>query len=146
MDLIDDDPLIDDEALIYRLFTRDIPPDHYIASEVDVTTWELMPYGRFSCITDGGGNGPGIWHTILSVNVFGNGTDEAFAYARELDRIIRNWGDPGVAVLPGLGSVESAEREQKFTRVGSVEVNGKNVTQYLGTYELTLRYQPPTSP
>lgn len=136
--------LLDDEQLIYALLRRDMAPEVMVAPEVDVTTWDTLPYATFFCIAEEVASGPDLWSVLVTYNAFGDGSGEAFELCRSLHAVTHSWATPGVAVLPGLGSIEDVTTVSKFSRVGTVTVYGKNVTQYAGSYSLLTRYQPPT--
>lgn len=130
--------LIDDERLVFQLLRRDLPPGVMVAAELDVEAWDELPFVTFITAGDSSGNGPGLWECSLTLNIFGEG-EAAFALAQEVYQAVHSWDMPGVAVLPGIGSVEAVADVSKPSRTASVSIGGKNTTQYSAIFRLALR-------
>jgi hypothetical protein len=140
---VNDAELVDDEQLIFALLRRDLASSVGVAAELDVDSIDSLPFVTF-IVTGGdqGANGPGLWAASLALNVFAQGQDEAWVTARAVYGAVHKWDTPGASILdaaPELGYVSRVTDLNKFSRVGSVEMQGKNITQYLGTFELKIR-------
>jgi hypothetical protein len=132
--------LVDDEQLIFQLLRRDLDDSVQVASEMDVDSIEDLPFVSFSL--SGGeqdGNGPGLWRSSLTLNVFDKSQDSAWETCRELYRSVRTWEIPGESSIEGLGYVSSVTDMSKFSRIATVTLQGKNIVQYSGMFFLTIR-------
>lgn len=132
--------LVDDERLIFTLLVRDAPEGYTIAAELDIDTIDGLPFASFA-VTGGeqGGNGPGLWTVYLTVNAFNEGQDATWDMCRVLYRIVHGWGELGTGALPGVGYVSSVRDVSKFTRTAAAVLEGKQITQYTGSFALTIR-------
>lgn len=131
--------MFDPELLVYRLLSRDAPDSIQVHSEYDVTTWDNLPYSTFVVITEPSGNSKLLWSCTLIVNAFGDGALQAIESAETLYDIVHGWAVPGNGNVAELGTVESVDDVSLFARISAVPINGKNVTQYSGTFTLNLR-------
>jgi hypothetical protein len=135
--------LVDDEQLLYALFTRDLAPGTQCAAELDVDSFDDLPLVTFvTTAGDQNANGPGLWSVSLTVNVFADGQDAAWAVCKTVYGVIHAWATPGggvLAGLPELGHISRVEDVSKFSRTATVDLGGKNITQYAGLFTLSIR-------
>lgn len=132
--------LIDDELIIFTLLKRDLPDSVTIAAELDVDSIDHLPFVTFS--VRGGdqvGNGPGLWNVPVTFRVFAEGQDSTWELCRDLFTIVHEWATPGASTLTGLGHVSAVDDVSKFSRDATVDIQGKNVTQYSGSFDLLIR-------
>lgn len=132
--------LIDDEQLIYKLLQTTAPEGSTVIADLDVDSIEDLPCITFVVTGEGQtGNGPGLWDATLLVNVFAD-DDTAFTVCKALYRGIHLWEHPDHGFIEGIGAVEEVGDVSKFSRlVSGVQMIGKSVTQYSGTFGLALR-------
>ncbi|MBQ9917356.1 MAG: hypothetical protein IJO71_09170 [Microbacterium sp.] len=135
------DDLIDADSLFSQLLDALEIPDATIAVDLDVDSFDDVPFVTHHSIIAQAGNGPGLWSALLTVNIFLEVTDDTFGVVQALYRGIHSWDDPDKGIVPEVGAVETVERDvEAFTRRGpSVDLNAKSVTQYTGSFELTIR-------
>lgn len=135
-------PLIDAEQLVYTLLKRDVESriaEVLVLADLDVDSIENLPVVTYAL--SGGGqesNGRGLWEYTLSLNMFAEDND-AFDVAKAVYEAVWSWDEPGVAVLPGIGSVNAVADVSAPSRlVSGVQMIGKHVTQYTAAFALTL--------
>jgi len=132
--------MVDAEQLIYFLLRRDVPAEFAVTSEIDVDSTDNLPLVTFAIGGDGqSDNGPGLWHIVLDINVFGAGRGPAYDSALTVYDAVSAWNDSAPAVLPGVGWVHSVNDVSLFSRLASANINGRNVTQYSGSFALAVR-------
>ena len=133
--------LLDDEQLFYFLLSRDKPADSVVSAELDVDSIDFLPFTTFRVSGSGqDGNGPGLWTATLSLTVYIESGDGAFDVCKHWYQKVHGWALPGVGILADVGSVEQVEDLSKFSRVVSgLSIIGKHATQYVGSFDLTLR-------
>lgn len=135
-----DSPLIDDEQLVYLLLKRDLVDSVTLAAELDVESIDSMPFVTFNLRGgDQSGNGPGLWSCPLTIRVFAEGQDAAWELCSDLYRAVHMWAESGHSTVAGLGYVAVTTDLSKFSRDASVQMKGKNITQYTGSFELIIR-------
>lgn len=134
--------LIDGEQIVYTLLRRDIASRVSgvdVVADLDVDSIENLPTVTYSL--SGGSqdsNGRGLWEFTLSLNIFAEDAD-AFDVAAAVYAAVWSWDEPGVAVLPDLGSVNAVEDVSAPGRlVSGIQMIGKHVTQYVAVFALTL--------
>ena len=139
--------MIDHETLIWSLLTRDMPMGAYFDSETNIAEdFELpMPALIYSLSNSGQTqNGPNLWTGQLDVTILGKPAD-AWARASAVYDMVHGWATNGV--IPDVGWVQdltdiSAFSQQSFSkssRTPSVNIVGKGVNQYAGSFALALR-------
>lgn len=135
------DDLIDSDRLFSRLLDALDIPGAEVAADLDIDSFDDVPFITHHSLIAQTGNAPGLWSAVLTVNVFLEATDATFGIVRAVYRGIHSWEDPESGIVPGVGAVESIDRDvEAFTRRGqSVDLNAKSVTQYTGSFELTIR-------
>jgi len=141
--------MIDAEAYLYELFTRDIEDagfdeDVTVAADIDVQVMDELPYWTFSVIGDGQqSNGDDLWSYTLTVSVFAEGMDATKNSARAMYDLVHAWDtDPGATQLTTGGDtiwVSSLDDIDLPSRLASAEIAGRNITQYTGSFGLALR-------
>jgi hypothetical protein len=111
--------------------TDELDPGHFPA-----IIWHLTGSGQSS-------NGPGLWLYSLSVNIFGDGMDEAKGVMRTFYDLVHSWNDdPAGTVITVDGSpvwVSSVDDNDLPSRFPSADIPGRNVVQYGGVFPLALR-------
>lgn len=138
--MLDELDLVDDEQLVFALLSRDLDDSVTVAAELDVDSIDTLPFVTFlSAGGEQGSNGPGLWSVQLTVNVFGDGSTAAWETCRAVYRAIHAWAKPGASSLPNLGHVSRVTDLSKFARVAAVAMQGKQITQYVGTFTLMIR-------
>jgi hypothetical protein len=132
--------LIDAEALVYTLLTA-ANPGKRIVPETDTDALGELPLWQFNVLGDGQtGNSEGIWDVVLDINVFAAGIDAAKAEAKAAYQTVWSWhADPRSAVVDGVGWVSDVADISMFSRAGTPDLTGHNVSQYAGSFGLTLR-------
>jgi hypothetical protein len=139
--------MIDAEKLIYDLLTRDLDDGVTVMPAIDVDVMDTLPLVTFH-VTVGqaidNSSPPQGWVVTLNLDVFDDDLDDAKNLSFALYDVVWAWGN-GFANPPALiedvGGVahDSVDDNSIFTRVLTVEVESKRVTQYAGSFELTLR-------
>lgn len=87
-------------------------------------------------------NGPGLYSVTLSVTLYVDHSQPGMTeFIGQIYDGIRAWDtNPNVVLVPGVGAVESIERElSAFARFPSVQMTNNVVTQYVGSWELVVR-------
>ncbi|WP_243063187.1 hypothetical protein [Humibacter sp. RRB41] len=132
--------LLDAEQLVYDLLTR-ANPGKRIIPETDSDSLGDLPLWQFNVLGDGQTfNGPGEWDIILDINVFGNGIAAAKAEAAIAYQTVWGWAsDPLSAIVDGVGWVSDVSDISYFSRAGTPDLTGLNVSQYAASFGLTLR-------
>jgi hypothetical protein len=132
--------LLDAEQLVFTLLTT-ANPGMRIVPETDTDALGELPLWQFNILGDGQtGNDTGIWDVVLDLNVFGAGIDAAKAEAAAAYRSVWAWhSDPLSAVVVGVGWVSDVSDISLFSRAGTPDLTGHNVSQYSGSFGLTLR-------
>lgn len=116
--------------------------DDSVAAELDVDSFTLMPFLTHRSLVAADLNGPGLYSVTLTANLFLDPADTPFEWVESLHERILLWDSAEMTgVVPGVGGVEEIRREiAAFDRVTSgAQMFGKEVTQYLGSWELTAR-------
>lgn len=135
--------LIDSDVLFQALLMEgEIVPAGQVAAEVDVDTFDAIPFVTHSSLIAQDGNGRGLWTATLQLTAFTDGTVSAFnAVVRPLYALVHSWGElPTNGIVPGVGAVERVQDIQAFNRQGKgVPMNNKTVVPYVGSFELSIR-------
>lgn len=135
-----DSPLVDDELLVYTLLKRELPEGATLAAELDVDSIDTLPFITYNVRGgDQSGNGPGLWSSPLTIRVFAEGQDAGWELCRDLYRVIHLWAEPGNSTVPGVAYVTNVTDLSKFSRDATVAMEGKQITQYTGSFELITR-------
>lgn len=142
--------MIDAEAYIGQINLRDFEALRddldmpHVAPDIDTETLEEIPAIIWNLSGDGQqADGPGMWTFVLSYNIFGDGMDQAKAYARLTDRVANSWfADPWPTALEVDGDrivISGGETIDLPTRTAQSIIDGRNVVQYSGSYAIMLR-------
>ncbi len=135
-----DENLIDAEALMYQLLQRDKPAGSTAAADLDVAAIDELPLVTYTLDSSGlEVNGPGAWWMTLTLTVQAAGGDAAFAVCKALHAAVHRWELPGVSLDPDIGWVTQVADSSLFSRTASTDVDGRNVTQYAGAFDLLFR-------
>lgn len=135
--------VLDLDLLVYTLLTRSIP-DVPFAPDLDVDSIGRLPLVTFT-VTGGAAVAgspapPFAWDASLALSVFGEGIDEARATAGRVYDAVWSWDDPfnGLGIIDGLGHAAAIDDESLFTRIGTVDIAARSITQYAGSFGLQL--------
>jgi hypothetical protein len=143
--------VIDAEVYLHQLLTRDYAalspqpsPAPFVGPGLDVGELDHLPSVIWHVTGSGQtANGDGLWLYTLSVNVFGNGMDDAKAAMKTFYDVVHAWdANPASTVLDVDGSpvwVSSLEDNDLPSRFPSADIPGRNVVQYGGSFPLALR-------
>jgi hypothetical protein len=145
--VIDAEPLIDDEVLVFQLLFRDLTaqteiPNVTVSASVDVDEQEgiTLPFVSFSIGGDGQlSNGAGLWSSVLDVSCIANGMDAAKALARLVYRIVHAWSIPGNATVPEIGGIVDVGDVSKFTRQPAARLDDSLLVEYDGSFAIQLQ-------
>ncbi len=107
----------------------------------DVDQLEALPCWIFNVIGDGQvSNGRGIWTCVLTIVITAESLDEALSSAKRAYDVVWSWAnDPAATVVPGEGWVGGVDDIDMPSRLASANIPGSNITQYSGSWALTLR-------
>ncbi len=132
--------LLDAEKLVFTLLTT-ANAGKRIVPETDSDALGELPLWQYNVLGDGQtGNGLGLWNIVLDINVFANGIDAVKKEARLAYQTVLAWHtDPRSAVVDGVGWVSDVSDISYFSRAGTPDLTGHNVSQYAGSFGLTLR-------
>lgn len=132
--------LLDAEKLVYTLLTE-ANPGKRIVPETDTNALGQLPLWQFNILGDGQtSNDTGIWDVVLDLNVFGDGIDAAKAEAALAYQTVWAWHtNPAAAIVDGVGWVSDVADISLPSRAGTPDLTGHNVSQYSGSFGLTLR-------
>lgn len=139
--------MIDAELLIKTLLDRDMPAGATAVPSIDVDVMDVFPMITFHVSVGqaiDNSSPPQGWTVTLDLDVFDDDLDDAKALAFAVYDIVHAWAD-GFAIPPaivndvGYVSHDSVEDNSIFTRVLTVDVESKQVTQYAGSFDLILR-------
>lgn len=142
--------MIDAEVYLHQLLVRDVQEQLEedetlaIAPDIDVNQLAHLPAVLFTVTGDGQvANGPGLWSFTLTLSVFGEGMDQAKRFARLLYDVVHHWDDrPDLTPISIDGEntwVSELDDIDLFSRLSSADIDGRNVTQYVGSFALALR-------
>jgi hypothetical protein len=134
-------PLIDSDRLFQQLLVGIEIPGVTVAADLDVDSFDDVPFVTHNASIAQSGNSEGIWTAALTVTAFIEANTESFKTVQALYDGIHAWGEaPWDHIVPGVGAVETIRDVEAFTRVGqAVRMFAKSVTQYTGSFELTIR-------
>lgn len=117
--------------------------DKEVAADLDAHSFEHVPFVTHSSLFAQDRNGAGLYSVTLSVSLF---IDHAHPHMTEFIGQMYDgiwaWGEsPNAGSVPGVGAVEEIARElSAFSRLASgVQMQNATVTQYVGSWELTVR-------
>jgi hypothetical protein len=138
--------MIDAELLIKTLLDRDTPEGVLILPAIDGIEYPgVFPLMTFAVSVGQAIDNhapPAGWEATLDLNIIDDDLDDAKALAFAVYDAVWAWADPfspSVGIVANVGSVNDVGDNSIFTRVSTVEVESKWVTQYAGSFGLTLR-------
>lgn len=133
-------------TLIQRDTEEDLEPDEevFIAPDLDVNQLAQMPALLWTLTGDGQvANGDGLWSYTLTLSVYAEGMDAAKKWARFFYNLVHYWDEhTELTELEVDGDtlwVSTVEDIDLPTRQSSADIDGRNVTQYVGSFALALR-------
>lgn len=132
--------LLDNDQLFNTLIREIAPPEVTVAGDLDVNSFQEIPFVTHFSTASQDGNANGLWTVVLTVSIF---DDPATAYGlvKALYKGIWAWDDPTKGIVPGIGAIESIDQElSAFSRVGGeAQMENKTAIQYTGSWQLTAR-------
>lgn len=129
------------EQLFFKLLQQSLP-DIEFAPELDVDSIDRFPFVTFSATggnaLDSSGPKPNGWDCFLSLEVFDDDLDHAIEVAGQIYDAVWSWNDPwgGTNSVKDLGHVAEIDDQSIFTRVGSVAIGSRSITQLAGSFTL----------
>lgn len=133
-------PLLDADTLFQTLLTRLAIPGATVEADLDVDSFDEVPFITHQSIIAQDNNGPGLWTVTLSVNLF-IGPENPFPTVASLYAGIWSWNLPLEGVVDGVGSVSEVIDGSAFSRLGAAQMLNKVVTQYVGSFELAVHHR-----
>lgn len=142
--------MIDAEVYLAKLLARDVEAtlepgeEVFIAPDIDIAELRIRPALLWTLIGDGQvANGDGLWRYTLTLSIYGEGMDAAKRWARFFYNLVHHWDDRAdLTELEVDGDtiwVSTVEDIDLPTRQASADIDGRNVTQYVGSFDLALR-------
>lgn len=139
--------MIDVDALLYQLLIRDAPDGAEVRPAIDVDALDVFPLITFHVSVGASvdnASPPQAWTVTLDLTIFDDDLDDAKALAFDLYDVVHGWADGFAlppAIIAGVGSVahDSVEDNSIFTRILTLDIESKQVTQYAGSFDLILR-------
>lgn len=133
--------LIDTDRLFQALLV-DLGVDGVtIGADLGPDSADEIPFISHNSILGQDRNGIGLWTVNLTVTLYLEVSTATFQTVQEVYAGIHSWGEsPTAGVMGGVAGVETVEDVQAFTRVGqAIDMVSKTATQYVGSFNLTLR-------
>lgn len=132
--------MLDNDQLFNTLIRDITPPEASVAGDLDVNSFEEIPFVTHFSTASQEGNANGLWTVVLTVSLFDEPAT-AFAMVKTLYKGIWAWNDPTKGIVPGIGAIESIDQElSAFSRVGGeAQMENKTAIQYTGSWQLTAR-------
>ena len=132
--------LLDAALLFQRLLDESKPEGSTVAGDLDMDSFDEIPFITHSTLIQQAGNGPGVWNVTLTVNLFLDPAG-AFPVVAAVYRAIHAWGeDPDAGVVADLAGIEEVEDLNAFVPVsGEVVMNNKVCRHYQGTFNIVAR-------
>lgn len=111
-----------------------------VESMLSETSIDRLPLVIYTFIGSGQSqNGPGLWSGSLIISTIDRTLSGATALQKTIYGIVTSWALPGNGVVDGLGAVESVEDESLFSLSPKSSLIGKDVSQYDGSFGVSLR-------
>lgn len=135
--------MLNSEQLLYTLLTRGLP-GIAVVPELDVTSIDDFPLVTFSVMSgnavEGSTSPPKAWDAMLALSVFDDDLDDAIALARRVYDLVWSWDDAwaGANIVDGLGHATEIADQSMFTRIGTVAIGARSVTQLSGSFDLQV--------
>lgn len=137
--------LLNAARLFQALLDRDKPDGATVANDLDVDSFDDIPFITHNTLIAQTGNAPGLWDVTLTVNVFLEPRDAAgvpaFDVVAAIYAAVHAWGEhPMNGIVPGVGAVESVDDMNAFAPAsGDVLMVNKVVRQYSATFGIQAR-------
>ncbi|WP_100813014.1 hypothetical protein [Microbacterium lacus] len=111
-----------------------------VAADLDIGSFMEIPFLTHSSNYARDRNGPHLWTVTLSASIFLEPLG-ALDVVSAIDDGIWSWDYPLNGIVSGIGAVESIDEElSAFSRLGGeVQMKNKVVTQYVGSWQLTVQ-------
>lgn len=131
------------ERLVYVVLSQIEPDVLNVAPDLDIDSIDEFPFMTYSIETgaalDGVQSRPTAWAVQLNLNLFVEGLDEAIDLAGIVYDAVWSWNDvfgsrPGF--VEGLGHLTEVDDQSLFSRVSSVVIRGRGITQLAGSFVL----------
>lgn len=135
--------MLNTEKLIYMLLKRGLH-DVAVIPELDVTSIDDFPLVTFSV---SGGNAvlgssspPKAWDVVLNLSVFHDDLDAAIDLAGRVYDIVWGWDEAwnGTGIIDSVGHAAEIEDQSVFSRLGTVAIGNRSVTQLAGGFGLQV--------
>jgi len=139
--------MLDGNALIYQLLTPFALTENVtLRPDMDVSRDDGLPLVTFtgrpgtSLANDGGGVAPMAWYWGLDFSVFTESHDEAKSLSGRLYDFVHGWNNVWgkTHIVRDLGHASTVTDRALFSKLMSTEVNGHNITQFVGAFDLQL--------
>lgn len=132
--------LLDTDGLFQSLITNVVGPDAAVGGDLDVQTFEYLPFVLHSSNASQEGNANSLWSVTLTVHVFAEPAT-AWPLVQSVYSGIWAWEDPTQGIVPGVGAIESLDQEiSAFSRIGGeAQMENKTAIQYTGSWVFTAR-------
>ena len=135
------DGLLATDRLFQALFAQpDSMADFEVASDLDVSSIDYLPFLVHSSSASEDQNSDGLWSVLLNVYLYLEART-AFDSAAVVYDVIKAWGKhPANGVVPGVGGIEEVKvLSAPARRSGVMDMINKQAVQYDGAFELTVR-------
>lgn len=135
--------MLNAERLIYLLLERGLP-DITVVPDLDVDAMNHLPIVTFTVTggsaVEGSPSPPTAWDANLSLSVFADDLDAAIALASQVYDVVWGWDDiwNGTCIIDELGHVAGIEDQAVFTRIGSVAIDVRTITQLNADFNLQV--------
>jgi hypothetical protein len=134
--------LIDADEFFQTLISNLSVSGLTVGADLGPDAGDQIPFISHNSILSQNANGPGLWTVNLTLTLYLEVTTTTFQTVKDVYAGVHGWGN-GMGVdgfVMGLAAVVDVEDVQAFTRVGQdVALNNKTVTQYVGSFELSIR-------
>lgn len=130
--------LLNNDRLFQSLLTEIKPAGSEVAADLDVDSFDAVPFITHNSLIAQDRNGAGLWTVQLNVNLF-VGPENPFPTVNALYEGIWSWDQPQNGVVAGIGHVVEVTDGNAFSRLGAAQMLNKVVTQYVGSFRLTVR-------
>lgn len=130
------------QALLEEIMGRLGEPEESVGADLDVDSFEAIPFVTHRSLVAQDRNGDGLYTVTLTISLFVDVAETPFEWIERFYVEVQRWGSVEMTgIVPGVGGVHSIDREiAAFERLASgVQMLNKSVTQYVGSWQLTVR-------
>lgn len=134
--------MLDADTMFQSLLFDLAPTGAGVAAELDVGSFDALPYIVHSSQVQQDRNHEGLYTVTLSASLFLDHAETSFSFVSDMYDGIYSWvQSPTAGIVAGVGAIESMDQElSAFNRLTSgVQMMNKVVTQYVGSWEFTVR-------